>query len=106
MSFVDVMALAYLPKGGQHAVTIEGRRVLLCHSESGVHAIENKCPHVGMPLCGGTLDGDVIRCPSHSATFDVRNGKPTRARNLSPVVTFAVQIEHGRIQVDVAATDA
>ncbi len=101
MSFIDVMALAHLPMGGQHAMTIGGRRLLLCHTDSGVYAIENKCPHVGMPLCGGKLEGDVIRCPSHNATFDVRDGKPTRARTLGPVPTFPVRIEAGRIQVDI-----
>lgn len=100
MSFVDVLPEAHLPQGQQRTVTLQGQRILLCHSASGVFAIEDKCPHIGMPLCGGVLEGDVIRCPSHNATFDLRDGKPTRARRLSSVRCYAVQVKGGQIAVD------
>lgn len=100
MSFIDVMAASHLPQGAQFTVQVGEYRVLLCHSVSGIHAVEDVCSHVGMPLCGGKLEGDVIRCPSHGATFDVRTGKPTRARTLKPVRRFDVKVEGGRILIN------
>jgi nitrite reductase/ring-hydroxylating ferredoxin subunit len=100
MNFVDVLAESALPKGALSLVSVGIARVLLCHGESGIFAIEDKCPHAGMPLNGGKIDGDVIRCPSHNAKFNLQTGQPTVARTLGAVKTFPVMLDGGRILVD------
>lgn len=97
--FTKVMPLIQLPVGAQQALSLQGHRVLVCRTESGVFALEDKCPHVGMPLCGGKLDGNVLRCPSHNATFDVTTGEPTKARNLGNVRTYEARIDDGWVWV-------
>ncbi len=38
-------------------------------------AVENKCPHLGLPLNGGKLENGVVTCPFHGAKFEVCTGK-------------------------------
>lgn len=94
--------MAELPVGSQRCVSVVGVHILLCHTETGIYALENKCPHVGMPLQGGVITNDVLRCPAHGATFDVATGNPTRARTLTAVITFPVKLYDERIHVEVS----
>jgi nitrite reductase/ring-hydroxylating ferredoxin subunit len=43
--------------------------------EGELHALENKCPHMGYPLFFGSLEGDTLICGFHSAKFNVRTRK-------------------------------
>jgi hypothetical protein len=36
---------------------------VLCHTEDGLFALKDKCPHVFQPLAGGNIDEGVIACP-------------------------------------------
>lgn len=98
--FTDVIALQELPLGGQRCLQVSGFSLLLCHTDSGVYVLENRCPHVAMPLEGGFIEGDVIRCPAHGATFNIVTGVPTRARRLGSVKVFENEIRHNRIWVN------
>src|SRR3989454_3445630 len=56
------------------------------------------CGHRQAPLSKGTLEGHVIECPLHFATFDVRTGKllsgpdrkSTRLNSSHLVISYAV----------------
>ena len=45
--------------------------VLFRASEGQVAALEDRCPHRGMPLGGGVCTGSSLRCPYHGLEFDV-----------------------------------
>ncbi|NIB38828.1 Rieske 2Fe-2S domain-containing protein [Pseudomaricurvus alkylphenolicus] len=97
----DVLALEELGVGDQRCVAVSSLRLLICRTDSGVYAIENRCPHANLPLQGGVVVSDVIRCPSHGAKFRLQDGQPAIGR-LAPVKTFPVSVVEGRILVDVA----
>ena len=40
-----------------------------------VVAYRDRCPHLGVPLSEGMLDGDVLTCRAHHHTFDVTTGR-------------------------------
>jgi nitrite reductase/ring-hydroxylating ferredoxin subunit len=53
--------------------TLLGASVVLYRTASGaVAALENRCPHRGVPLSMGRVDGDVLRCGYHGLEFDTR----------------------------------
>jgi 3-phenylpropionate/trans-cinnamate dioxygenase ferredoxin subunit len=54
---------------------VEGRKVLLVNVEGKFCAVSNKCPHLGLPLYLGSLDGKIITCGFHCAKFDVTTGE-------------------------------
>jgi nitrite reductase/ring-hydroxylating ferredoxin subunit len=66
--------LAELPVGGMKLVKVEGRRLCLVHTSTGVHALDNACPHEGYGLTTGSLDGELLTCAWHNWKFDVSDG--------------------------------
>jgi len=67
--------------------------VLVCRTESGIFAVENRCPHAEFPLLGGAVKDGVIRCPTHGAKFDLRSGESLTNLRLAPVRVFSVTVE-------------
>jgi nitrite reductase/ring-hydroxylating ferredoxin subunit/thioredoxin reductase len=73
--------------------------VLLLHTDSELFAIGAYCTHYHGPLAEGLVTGKAVRCPWHHACFDVRSGEALRAPALSPVESWIVEENAGRIFV-------
>jgi nitrite reductase/ring-hydroxylating ferredoxin subunit len=73
--FEPVLSLAELPLGEMRRITRGDLDVLIVHSEEGIVATEDRCPHMAAPLSAGELIGCVVRCPLHRGTFDLRDGE-------------------------------
>ncbi len=50
------------------------RRVAVIRTPSGIHALDNACPHQGYGLVTGSLDGELVTCQWHNWKFDVSTG--------------------------------
>lgn len=48
------IALSEAPASGTKVVIVEGKRILLCRSAAGIHAMDETCPHQAMSLEGGS----------------------------------------------------
>jgi len=102
MAFEPVLAADELWIGEMRGVMVHGRRVLVLRTEDGVHAYEDRCAHLGLPLSLGKLEGGVITCPAHHYQYDACSGcgvNPERVR-LRP---YPVRVSEGEIAVDVDA---
>jgi nitrite reductase/ring-hydroxylating ferredoxin subunit len=53
----------------------QGQRLLLARIDGRVHAVVDRCPHMGMSLAKGTLEGGVVTCPWHNSRFDFCSGR-------------------------------
>ena len=93
------LPLASLRVGQQRCVNLGTTVVLVCRTEGGVFAVENRCSHYESALFGGALSGETIRCPVHGAKFDLRTGESLTNKGLHPVRTFAVTIEDDVITI-------
>jgi len=72
--FVEALPLADLPAGTMRRVTFGDLDVLLAHTDEGIVAVDDRCPHMAAPLSLGELDGCVVACPLHSGRFDLATG--------------------------------
>ncbi len=61
------------------------------------------CNHVGGPLGQGRLDGDYIVCPWHNWKFHCETGVGEPGYEEDRVPTYAVRVEGGRVQIDLAS---
>jgi len=68
--------LSDLPPGQLRPVEAEGEEILVCRSDEGFHALENRCPHAMVRLDGAALSGCILECPLHGGRLDVRDGSP------------------------------
>lgn len=76
--FRPALPAADLPPGALRRVTFGDLDVLLAHTDRGVCAVDDRCPHMSAPLSIGELDGCVVACPLHSGRFDLATGDPVQ----------------------------
>ena len=95
-----VARLDQLRPGMGHLVRVGGREVALFRTESGVLAIDARCPHAGGPLADGMLLGRTVVCPLHLRRVDLETGVVEDCPD--PVRTYPVVIEKGNVLVAVA----
>jgi len=75
LDYEPVASVDDLPLGAMRRVTRGDIDLLLVHSEQGLCATDDRCPHMAAPLSVGTLDGCEVACPLHRGRFDVRTGE-------------------------------
>lgn len=90
-----------IPVGSYHSATVNGQRILVCHTPEGFFTIENECSHAMGRLKGGDLKDCLITCPLHGAQFDVRDGAPKATPASKPIATFPTRVVNGAVQVHV-----
>jgi 3-phenylpropionate/trans-cinnamate dioxygenase ferredoxin component len=88
-----------IPPGTVKAVEIHGWRIALFNVDGHFYALEDLCPHEGAPLSEGTMEGDEVECPWHSASFNIRTGQVLTPPAVEDVRTFEVRVQEGEIQV-------
>ncbi len=76
--FVDALPLTDLPPGALRRVSFDDLDVLLAHTDAGIAAVDDRCPHMAAPLSIGELNGCVVACPLHSGRFDLATGDPVQ----------------------------
>ncbi len=77
-SWEAVLGTAELPAGALRRVSRGDLDILLAHTDDGIVATEDRCPHMSAPLSIGELDGCVVACPLHEGRFDLRSGDPVQ----------------------------
>lgn len=102
--FVDEL----LP-GERRIVEFEGRSIGVFNVHGEFHAVRNRCPHKGAPLCLGlakglvtgsqpyeyeiTREGEILRCPWHGWEFDLQTGRSVFNPHRLRVKSYAVSVE-------------
>jgi nitrite reductase/ring-hydroxylating ferredoxin subunit len=77
-AFESMLPVGELPLGAMRRVTRGELDLLLVHTEMGVFATEDRCPHMSAPLSIGILDGCIVQCPLHEGRFDLASGDPAQ----------------------------
>ncbi len=91
-------------QGEMCPVRAAGLNIVLIRLRSGVVAYEDRCPHLGVPLSRGVLDGDVLTCSAHHYTYDVTTGCGLNPCNVA-LTPVAVAEEGDHIFLDVKLVD-
>jgi nitrite reductase/ring-hydroxylating ferredoxin subunit len=64
-----------VPEGGVIRVAPAGRAPLAVYNLRGAfYATDDRCSHGDAMLSAGTVEGDLIVCPLHFGSFDIRTG--------------------------------
>ncbi|MCF6137460.1 Rieske (2Fe-2S) protein [Pseudalkalibacillus berkeleyi] len=82
---------AKIVKGDSHAIAV------FAH-DGEVHAVDNRCPHMGFPLHQGSLCDGILTCHWHHARFDVKSGG-TLDPWADDVPTYPVHIDKDEVFV-------
>jgi len=89
-----------IPAEGTKCVELDGRTYALFKASGKVYCLDNRCAHMGGPLCKGTLREFVVQCPWHGSRFDVRTGEVVGPPARSPVRAYPTTLEGGKVWAD------
>ncbi len=106
-----VAKVSDIPEGGRLLVEVGGREIGIYRLNGRFHALLNRCPHLGGPLCKGgvvseiyaPVPGDVrhdasrlfVTCPWHNWEFDVTTGQSYWSESGPKARLFPVGVEPG-----------
>ena len=97
--FIYVADITDIDLNQSQSVDLNGSDILICHTNNGIFAIEDRCSHADIPLCGGQIIDNFISCPIHGAVFDLTDGSVQSPPAFEDIKTFQVKIEGTSISV-------
>ncbi|MFL6363650.1 MAG: Rieske (2Fe-2S) protein [Nitrososphaeraceae archaeon] len=87
--FVEVGKVSEISDGKMKHVEVDGKEVLIANVGGKFYAISDRCGHMNALLSMGTLTGNTVTCPFHSAKYDVTSGK----KYTEPILTPSQEME-------------
>jgi nitrite reductase (NADH) small subunit/3-phenylpropionate/trans-cinnamate dioxygenase ferredoxin subunit len=100
MAWIALCKVSELVEGEGKFVKLPDRNVAVFRKEGTVHVFDDRCPHAGASLSGGTIDDDCVVCPWHQWSFSLEDGTVVgggRAR----IRIYPVRIEGDEVQADI-----
>jgi anthranilate 1,2-dioxygenase ferredoxin component len=91
---------AEFPAEGKVALRLGGWHVLVARTESGFHAVNDRCTHQAAQISTGRVRRGVVMCPLHGARFELATGRCVGGA-YPDLRTFPVRVVDGRIEVAV-----
>jgi len=64
-----------LTDGKGFCVKVGAAKLVLIKDGDSVRALENRCPHLGVPIGRGKIENGEITCPFHGSRFDIATGE-------------------------------
>src|SRR3989442_8512651 len=89
---------------GSPVVSLNGHTLALFAHGDDVHAVDNRCPHMGFPLPRGTVGDGILPCHWHHARFDLATGG-TFDQWADDLRAFPVELRDGEVWVDLVDRD-
>lgn len=101
---VRATSLAELQAAGRLVLNVDGHTLCLFADGDAVHAVDNRCPHMGFPLHRGTVADGILTCHWHHARFDLCSGG-TFDQWADDLRRFPVELRGDDVYVDVTPRD-
>lgn len=80
---------------------VVGRFVLAAFNLGGeFYVTDDTCTHGFASLSAGIIDGDIIECPWHGGTFDIRSGAPVDHPCTVPLNSYRTVVKDGVVWID------
>ncbi|MFF3349910.1 bifunctional 3-phenylpropionate/cinnamic acid dioxygenase ferredoxin subunit [Streptomyces sp. NPDC002779] len=99
---IPVCRLEDLPEGESVRIGTTPPVAVFRTEDGELYAIDDTCTHQDASLSEGWLEGCLVECPLHAASFDLRTGEPTCLPARRAVRTHRVTVDDGVIHVHLA----
>lgn len=91
--YTKAVAVNELPLGSMKTVMVAGKKIAISHVDNEFFAIDDTCSHAQCSLGEeGFLDGTVVTCGCHGATFDVTSGKVMSLPATVDIATYQTKV--------------
>jgi nitrite reductase/ring-hydroxylating ferredoxin subunit len=88
-------------EGTMLGISALGKRLIIYKTRRGYFATDRRCTHQAADLMRGYFDEDIIECPVHQGRFNVCSGAALSAPASTPLKTYPVKTEDGKVFVEV-----
>jgi 3-phenylpropionate/trans-cinnamate dioxygenase ferredoxin subunit len=99
MERIRVASLDLLPDGAGVRCRVAGHPIALFRLGPEVFALGDRCSHAEASLSEGQVSGEVVECPRHGATFDLRTGEALSLPATHPVPVYRTEVEGSEVYV-------
>jgi len=103
LTWIPALAPSELEQYGVALAVVNGTKIALYQVDGEYYATADLCTHGQASLAEGYLDGELIECPLHQGTFNVRTGAAVGAPCAVAVKTFPVKLQDGVLHVGLEA---
>jgi nitrite reductase/ring-hydroxylating ferredoxin subunit len=87
-----------VPEGGTLLVDLGSEPVCLYNIAGRIYATHDTCTHGQASLSDGFIaDDQLIECPLHQGTFDIRTGRAVGPPCTVDIKAYAVKVEDGKV---------
>jgi nitrite reductase/ring-hydroxylating ferredoxin subunit len=100
-NFVRAARLDDVRAAERISVRVAGWSLALFFHDGRVHAVDNRCPHMGFPLHRGSVRDGILTCHWHHARFDLESGG-TFDQFADEARVFPVEVRDGEVWVDLS----
>ncbi len=83
------------------SLLVDGHTLALFAYGDAIHAVDNRCPHMGFPLKDGSIKDGILTCHWHHARFDLTSGGAFDLWT-DDVRSFPTDVRDGQVWVDIA----
>jgi uncharacterized membrane protein/nitrite reductase/ring-hydroxylating ferredoxin subunit len=73
------------------------KRIVICRTEKGLAAFDDRCTHRGGSLAAGALICSTVQCPWHGSHFNVHDGAVKAGPAKEKIKTYPVAESNGKI---------
>ena len=88
-----------IPQNRPVSRSIGKREFLVVRNGDTVAVCGGICPHNGVSLFAGSLDGEILICPCHHGRFNLQTGKNLTPPAMDPLTVYANMVEEGVLYV-------
>jgi nitrite reductase/ring-hydroxylating ferredoxin subunit len=99
LTWMPTVAPAELEQYGVAQAVVGGTKIALYAVDGEYYATADLCTHGAASLADGYLDGELIECPLHQGTFNVKTGAAVGAPCTVAVRTYPVKLQDGVLHV-------
>ena len=97
----DLCGVAEVEAGQVIKVEAAGLVLAVFNLEGQFFVTDDTCTHGPGSLSEGCIIGDAVECNFHNGVFDIRTGEVLAPPCLTPLKTYPVRIEGGRVFISV-----
>ena len=103
---VKVCAESELKTDQMKLIHLNGKRIVIARSEKGFVAFEDRCPHKGGSLAGGSMSCGTVQCPWHGSQFDVHSGRLKAGPAKEGIQTYPVTVSDNSVYLNFGPQNA
>jgi uncharacterized membrane protein/nitrite reductase/ring-hydroxylating ferredoxin subunit len=94
---IEVATIEELKVNNMKLLHVGNLRIVICRTEKGYAAFDDRCTHRGGSLAGGAMICSTVQCPWHGSQFDVQSGNVKAGPATENIKTYLVRESEGKV---------